>query len=75
LAEFNFCAYFFSTNLSKIDVKKEWLPRLPIVNPEIGTLVHIEVDKKLLRGSIVAAKNGKKFKVQLVDYGRIVVKF
>jgi Tudor domain len=51
------------------------LPLHPIVNPEIGTLVHIEVDKKLLRGSIVAAKNGKKFKVQLVDYGRIMVKF
>lgn len=58
---------------SKIDVEEDSLPRLPISNPEIGTLVHIEVNKKLLRGTIVAARE-KKFKVQLVDYGRILVK-
>jgi len=59
---------------SKLEVKEDSLPRLPIINPEVGTLVHIEVSKKLLRGLIVAAKDNK-FKVQLVDYGRIVVTF
>jgi Tudor domain len=59
---------------SKIDVEEDLLPRLPISKPEIGTLVHIEVNKKMLRGSIVAARDTK-FKVQLVDYGRILVEF
>jgi hypothetical protein len=57
---------------SKIDVNMDLLPRLPIINPEIGSLVHIEVSKKLCRGIILAVKDSK-CKVQLVDHGRVVV--
>jgi len=40
---------------------------------KVGALVHVERDGVLMRGKIVAVK-GEKCKVELLDYGQVVVK-
>ncbi|CAB3361040.1 Hypothetical predicted protein [Cloeon dipterum] len=58
---------------AKIDKPAEDIVRIPLENPGVGTLVHIEITQRMLRGQIVAAKEENKimkYRVKLVDYGR-----
>jgi hypothetical protein len=55
-----------------VEVEAGKVPRMPLHDPKVESLVHIEVNQKLLRGSIVAIKD-KKCRVELLDLGKKTV--
>ncbi|XP_065353021.1 maternal protein tudor-like isoform X3 [Cloeon dipterum] len=67
-----------SCEMLKADIDKpaKDIVRIPLENPGVGTLVHIEITQNMLRGQIVAAKEENKimkYRVKLVDYGRFKI--